>query len=159
MTFAFSSLLHLLRERALHDEEVVDGGTGHGLGGGGGVGRSAGGGDVNGVGKREGVGNAGSLASNPGALLLQGRVQLLVAKKRAKAIGKVKPGMDLHVQRNLGQVTSNWVPIRYVNREHSRQQLAGIFRAARIGLVTPLQDGMNLVAKEFIGNTAVVKVA
>ena len=85
MTFAFSSLLHLLRERALHDEEIVDhGDTGHGLGGGGGVGRSAGGGDVNGVGKREGVGNAGSLASNPGALLLQGRVQLLVAKKRVR---------------------------------------------------------------------------
>ncbi len=51
---------------------------------------------------------------------------------------------------NGKHATSNWVPIRYVNREHSRQQLAGIFRAARIGLVTPLQDGMNLVAKEFV---------
>jgi trehalose 6-phosphate synthase len=44
----------------------------------------------------------------------------------------------------------DWVPIRYVNQCYSRDVLAGVFRAARIGLVTPLRDGMNLVAKEFI---------
>jgi trehalose 6-phosphate synthase len=43
-----------------------------------------------------------------------------------------------------------WVPIRYVNRGYPRDQLAGIYRAARVGLVTPLRDGMNLVAKEYI---------
>ncbi len=43
-----------------------------------------------------------------------------------------------------------WVPIRYVNQGHPRAQLAGIYRAARIGLVTPLRDGMNLVAKEYV---------
>jgi trehalose 6-phosphate synthase len=41
-----------------------------------------------------------------------------------------------------------WVPIRYVNRGYPRDRLAGIYRAAKIGLVTPLRDGMNLVAKE-----------
>jgi trehalose 6-phosphate synthase len=43
-----------------------------------------------------------------------------------------------------------WVPIRYVNRGYPRAVLAGFYRAADIGLVTPLRDGMNLVAKEYI---------
>ena len=44
----------------------------------------------------------------------------------------------------------DWVPLRYVNRGYSRGALAGIYRAAHVGLVTPLRDGMNLVAKEFV---------
>ena len=37
--------------------------------------------------------------------------------------------------------------IRYVNRVYSRSVLAGLYRAARVGLVTPLRDGMNLVPR------------
>lgn len=44
----------------------------------------------------------------------------------------------------------DWQPIRYLNRTFRRDQLAGIYRAARVGLVTPLRDGMNLVAKEYV---------
>jgi trehalose 6-phosphate synthase len=44
----------------------------------------------------------------------------------------------------------DWTPIRYVNQGYPRDELAGIYRAARIGLVTPLRDGMNLVAKEYV---------
>jgi trehalose 6-phosphate synthase len=44
----------------------------------------------------------------------------------------------------------DWVPLRYMTRPMARTTLAGFYRAARIGLVTPLRDGMNLVAKEFI---------
>ncbi|GAA4003500.1 alpha,alpha-trehalose-phosphate synthase (UDP-forming) [Sphingomonas humi] len=44
----------------------------------------------------------------------------------------------------------DWVPIRYVNQGYPRAVLAGIYRAARIALVTPIRDGMNLVAKEFV---------
>ncbi|WP_028965067.1 alpha,alpha-trehalose-phosphate synthase (UDP-forming) [Sphingomonas phyllosphaerae] len=44
----------------------------------------------------------------------------------------------------------DWVPIRYVNQGYPRDHLAGIYRAAKIGLVTPLRDGMNLVAKEYV---------
>jgi trehalose 6-phosphate synthase len=44
----------------------------------------------------------------------------------------------------------SWTPIRYVNRVHSRSVLAGLYRTARVGLVTPLRDGMNLVAKEYV---------
>lgn len=44
----------------------------------------------------------------------------------------------------------SWTPIRYVNRVYSRSALAGLYRIARVGLVTPLRDGMNLVAKEYV---------
>jgi trehalose 6-phosphate synthase len=40
--------------------------------------------------------------------------------------------------------------VRYINKAHSRTALAGVYRAARAALVTPLRDGMNLVAKEFV---------
>jgi trehalose 6-phosphate synthase len=46
--------------------------------------------------------------------------------------------------------SAEWVPIRYVNKGYPRDALAGIYRAAKVGLVTPLRDGMNLVAKEFV---------
>jgi trehalose 6-phosphate synthase len=45
---------------------------------------------------------------------------------------------------------ASWTPLRYVNKAHSRTALAGLYRSARVGLVTPLRDGMNLVAKEYI---------
>ena len=44
----------------------------------------------------------------------------------------------------------DWTPLRYINRNFSRRALAGIYRLARVGLVTPLRDGMNLVAKEYV---------
>jgi trehalose 6-phosphate synthase len=46
--------------------------------------------------------------------------------------------------------TIDWVPIRYVNATHRRDELAGLYRSAAIGLITPLRDGMNLVAKEYV---------
>ncbi len=45
---------------------------------------------------------------------------------------------------------ADWTPIRYVNRAYSRATLGGLYRASRVGLVTPLRDGMNLVAKEYV---------
>jgi trehalose 6-phosphate synthase len=44
----------------------------------------------------------------------------------------------------------DWVPLRYMNRAVKRTTLAGFFRIARLGIVTPLRDGMNLVAKEYV---------
>jgi trehalose 6-phosphate synthase len=45
---------------------------------------------------------------------------------------------------------ASWSPMRYVNRPYSRTALAGFYRTAKVGLVTPMRDGMNLVAKEFV---------
>ena len=51
---------------------------------------------------------------------------------------------------NGAHAALDWVPIRYVNQAYPRDILAGVYRACRIGLVTPLRDGMNLVAKEYV---------
>jgi len=51
---------------------------------------------------------------------------------------------------NGAHAALDWVPIRYVNQGYSREVLAGVYRASRVGLVTPLRDGMNLVAKEYV---------
>ncbi|TAK48438.1 MAG: alpha,alpha-trehalose-phosphate synthase (UDP-forming) [Xanthobacteraceae bacterium] len=53
-----------------------------------------------------------------------------------------------HINGTYGEV--DWTPVRYVNRPYSRAALSGLFRTARVALVTPLRDGMNLVAKEYI---------
>jgi trehalose 6-phosphate synthase len=44
----------------------------------------------------------------------------------------------------------DWMPIRYMHRTFARKRLPGLYRMARVALVTPLRDGMNLVAKEYI---------
>ncbi|WP_291363168.1 alpha,alpha-trehalose-phosphate synthase (UDP-forming) [Acetobacter sp. UBA5411] len=44
----------------------------------------------------------------------------------------------------------DWTPIRYLTRPIARQTLAGFYRLADVALVTPLRDGMNLVAKEYV---------
>jgi trehalose 6-phosphate synthase len=44
----------------------------------------------------------------------------------------------------------DWMPVRYIHRTVARRRLPGLYRAAAVALVTPLRDGMNLVAKEFI---------
>jgi trehalose 6-phosphate synthase len=45
---------------------------------------------------------------------------------------------------------AHWVPIRYLYRGYTRNHLSQLYRAARVGYVTPLRDGMNLVAKEYV---------
>jgi trehalose 6-phosphate synthase len=46
----------------------------------------------------------------------------------------------------------DWTPLRYINKSFGHHILTGFLRAARIGLVTPLRDGMNLVAKEYVAS-------
>ena len=43
-----------------------------------------------------------------------------------------------------------WVPIHYIHRSTPRKRLAAIYRSSRVAMVTPLRDGMNLVAKEYV---------
>jgi trehalose 6-phosphate synthase len=49
---------------------------------------------------------------------------------------------------NYGEL--DWMPVRYMHRTVARARLPGLYRASRVALVTPLRDGMNLVAKEFV---------
>ena len=45
---------------------------------------------------------------------------------------------------------ADWSPIRYLNKGYSQAVLSGLYRTAQVGVVTPLHDGMNLVAKEYV---------
>jgi trehalose 6-phosphate synthase len=59
--------------------------------------------------------------------------------------------VDYMVGRVNGEMAEHdWVPIRYLYRSYARAVLARFYREADIGLVTPLRDGMNLVAKEYV---------
>jgi trehalose 6-phosphate synthase len=44
----------------------------------------------------------------------------------------------------------DWLPIRYLHRTWARRRLPALYRRAKVALVTPLRDGMNLVAKEYV---------
>ena len=64
----------------------------------------------------------------------------------AQAVGSIAG----RINGKYGEVS--WTPIRYVNRVYSRSVLAGLYRTARVGLVTPLRDGMNAKRFEQIAN-------
>lgn len=59
------------------------------------------------------------------------------------------------LERLSGQINGafgdfDWTPVRYIHRNVARETLAALFRGSNVGLVTPLRDGMNLVAKEYV---------
>lgn len=57
-------------------------------------------------------------------------------------------GLAAHINGRFGNF--DWTPLRYLNRALPQRTLAALYRASRIGLVTPIRDGMNLVAKEYV---------
>ena len=74
-----------------------------------------------------------------------------VSRDSVEAYQDIRARLDAQIGRINGEFGEmDWAPIRYVNKNYRRDELAGIYRAARVGLVTPLRDGMNLVAKEYI---------
>jgi trehalose 6-phosphate synthase len=63
----------------------------------------------------------------------------------------------LELERQAGRINGryaefDWMPLRYLNRTFQPKTLAGFYRAAQVALVTPLRDGMNLVAKEYVAS-------
>ncbi|MCC6949734.1 MAG: trehalose-6-phosphate synthase [Bradyrhizobiaceae bacterium] len=83
------------------------------------------------------------------------RVTYLQITPRSRSRIREYIEMDQLVSATAGRINgrhgeADWTPIRYVNRTYARSALAGLYRRARAGLVTPLRDGMNLVAKEYI---------
>jgi len=74
-----------------------------------------------------------------------------VSRDSVEAYQDLRTRLDGQIGRINGEFGDmDWSPIRYVNKNYRRDELAGIYRAAKIGLVTPLRDGMNLVAKEYV---------
>src|SRR6267378_4481567 len=85
----------------------------------------------------------------------RGQVTYLQISPTSRADIKEYVDMNREVSELVGRINGQhgeaaWTPIRYINRSYSRTALAGIYRSAAIALVTPLRDGMNLVAKEFV---------
>lgn len=92
------------------------------------------------------------LASNPD---LRREVLMLqiapVSREAVEAYQEIRGRLDALSGRINGEYSDvDWAPFRYVNKNYRRDELAGIYGAARVGLVTPLRDGMNLVAKEYV---------
>jgi trehalose 6-phosphate synthase len=85
----------------------------------------------------------------------RGRVQFLqIAPPTRETVGAYK-AIRAELERLTGRANGRfgdlgWSPIRYVHRPVRRAVLAGLFRRCRVGLVTPLRDGMNLIAKEYV---------
>ncbi|MDP2310867.1 MAG: bifunctional alpha,alpha-trehalose-phosphate synthase (UDP-forming)/trehalose-phosphatase [Pseudomonadota bacterium] len=86
---------------------------------------------------------------------LRGRVRLLQvavpSRERVDAYRQIRRQVEEHVGRINGLYTQGAaVPIHYVYRSLSEAEVIAHYRAADVMLVTPLRDGMNLVAKEFV---------
>ena len=77
----------------------------------------------------------------------------LAVPSRSKVIEykELKRHIDELVGRINGRfATANWTPIQYLYRSHVQEKLTSLYKNAEIAIVTPLRDGMNLVAKEFV---------
>ena len=85
----------------------------------------------------------------------RGNVTLLQVTPKSRSEIRQYGEIETEVTGLIGKINGRfgdaaWTPIRYVNKSYSRTVLAGLYRAADVGMVTPLRDGMNLVAKEYI---------
>ena len=65
-----------------------------------------------------------------------------------QALRRELEGLAGHI--NGRHAAPDWTPVRYVNRNFAHDVLTGFYRMAALAIVTPLRDGMNLVAKEFV---------
>ncbi len=68
-----------------------------------------------------------------------------------RAYAEIRRDLEQTTGRTNGRFAdTDWTPIRYLNRNFPHDVLMGFMRSALIGIVTPVRDGMNLVAKEFV---------
>ena len=79
-------------------------------------------------------------------------VQVAVpSRENVEAYRELRAEVEAMVGRIMGEfATARWSPVRYVYRGLSQDEVVALYRAADVVLVTPLRDGMNLVAKEFV---------
>jgi len=83
------------------------------------------------------------------------RVTFLQIAAESRADVAAYRDLRLAIEREAGRINSeysepDWMPLRLIARAGARTTMAGYMREAAVGLVTPLRDGMNLVAKEYI---------
>lgn len=94
------------------------------------------------------------LASYP---TTRGRVSLMQIAPPTRSGVRTYDEIRANLEQAAGNINGrfadiDWVPIRYLNRNYDRRILMSLFRLARVGLVTPIRDGMNLVSKEYVAS-------
>jgi len=92
------------------------------------------------------------LVNNP---QFRGNVTWLQITPKSRSTIQEYAEMEREIEASAGRINGtygdvSWTPVRYTNRAYSRTVLSGLYRSARVGLVTPLRDGMNLVCKEYV---------
>ena len=85
----------------------------------------------------------------------QNRVTFLqiapLSRADVRAYAEIRRDLEQTTGRTNGRFAdTDWTPIRYLNRNFPHEVLMGFMRSSQVGIVTPLRDGMNLVAKEFV---------
>lgn len=76
-----------------------------------------------------------------------------LSRTDVRAYSELRRGLEQAAGRTNGRFAdTDWTPIRYLNRNFPRPTLMGFLRSSLIGIVTPVRDGMNLVAKEFVAS-------
>jgi trehalose 6-phosphate synthase len=74
-----------------------------------------------------------------------------LGRQNVEAYVRIRDSLEQSAGRTNGRFAdAHWTPIRYLNRNFPHGTLMGFLRAAQVCLVTPVRDGMNLVAKEFV---------
>jgi trehalose 6-phosphate synthase len=74
-----------------------------------------------------------------------------LSRADVRAYAEIRRDLEQTTGRTNGRFAdTDWTPIRYLNRNFPHDVLMGFMRSALVGIVTPLRDGMNLVAKEFV---------
>lgn len=86
---------------------------------------------------------------------LQGRITLIqiapLSRINVAAYADIRDALERAAGHTNGQFAdTDWTPVRYLNKDFAHKTLSGFLRVANVGVVTPVRDGMNLVAKEFI---------
>jgi len=86
---------------------------------------------------------------------MRGRVTLVQisnpSRTRVPEYAREREQVEMLVGQINGKFSvAGWVPVRYLYRSFSQGELAGFYHDADVGMVTPLRDGMNLIAKEFV---------
>ncbi|KVF76842.1 trehalose-6-phosphate synthase [Burkholderia sp. FL-7-2-10-S1-D7] len=94
------------------------------------------------------------LANAPG---WQGRVSLVQiappTRSDVQTYQRIREMLEGEAGRINGRFSQlDWTPIQYLNRKYERNLLMAFFRMSQVGYVTPLRDGMNLVAKEYVAS-------
>jgi trehalose 6-phosphate synthase len=74
-----------------------------------------------------------------------------LSRADVRAYAEIRRDLEQTTGRTNGRFAdTDWTPIRYLNRNFPHNVLMGFMRSALVGIVTPVRDGMNLVAKEFV---------